>query len=342
MIVLGAMEDEEVGDEGTKDHFFEPFELVHTVMGGALNGLEESVLGIIARETQQSPEQSRSSSASPSFQLPNVTGDGLTETEQLLFFGAASAGKRRLSAGRPMSGTGDVLRGSSDDFPVGGHQPRTVEDIDTILGFSYFERTGDEGVGNGITVAIHADEALGIDDAVVELVDLGDVKGKRPHLRSFAGEELPGRGSEMSSELGVGAVAELSGLSVEIGEVLESPPGKEVVFDEVHGTLDPGGAIGIADFVGLKVKAEALGESLHLGDRDHVFSRSPKDHHVGVVDQTAFADAGKVLERFGEEQLAVEPIEGGIVLEEQHAGITKDAGGGLNRSELSSDDGPVR
>jgi hypothetical protein len=91
----------------------------------------------------------------------------------------------------------------------------------------------------------------------------------------------------MSAELRIRTVAKLPGLSVEVGEVLEAPSGKEVVLDVVHGTLDPGRTVGITEFVGLETKPESLGEGLHLWDRDHVSSRSPQDDDMGVIDQTA-------------------------------------------------------
>jgi hypothetical protein len=81
MFVVMRSDDEEVGDEGPKDHFFEPVEVIHSVMGGTLKGLEESLPGIIARETQQSPEQLWSPSAAPALQLGEVVRDGLTQTE---------------------------------------------------------------------------------------------------------------------------------------------------------------------------------------------------------------------------------------------------------------------
>jgi hypothetical protein len=91
----------------------------------------------------------------------------------------------------------------------------------------------------------------------------------------------------MSTELRIRSVAKLPGLSVELGEVLETPAGKEVVLDVVHGSLDASRTIGITEFVGLKVKPESLGEGLHLWDREHVSSRSPQDDDMGVIDQTA-------------------------------------------------------
>jgi hypothetical protein len=223
-----------------------------------------------------------------------------------------------------------------------GHQTRPIEDVEAVLGLSYFQGAGNEGVGSGVTVTVDADVALGVDDAVVELIDLGDVKGKRFELRQFPSEELSGRGSEVSSKLRVPAVTELSSLLVELGEVLETPAGQKVVLDGVHGALDESRTVDMAQLVGLETKPETLGEGLHLRNGGHVFACPAQDDHVRVVDEAALADPRKVLEGLGEKQLTVKPIEGGIVLEEQHAGIAQDRRGGLNRSEFAADDGPVR
>jgi hypothetical protein len=75
---------------------------------------------------------------------------------------------------------------------MGGNESRPIEDIDSVIGFSNFERACDEGKGYGVAVVVDADVALGVDDAVVELIDLGDVKGKRFELRTFSSEELSG------------------------------------------------------------------------------------------------------------------------------------------------------
>jgi hypothetical protein len=56
-------------------------------MGGASNGLEQSIVGIISIETQESPDELGSFSPSSSFQLLKVARDGFAQSEQLLLVG---------------------------------------------------------------------------------------------------------------------------------------------------------------------------------------------------------------------------------------------------------------
>jgi hypothetical protein len=58
------------------------------------------------------------------------------------------------------------------------------------MSFALFEPTPDEGIGDRVPVVVDINISLDIDDAVVELVDLGDVERNGPKLRLLAGEKL--------------------------------------------------------------------------------------------------------------------------------------------------------
>jgi hypothetical protein len=92
----------------------------------------------------------------------------------------------------------------------------------------------------------------------------------------------------------------------------------------------------------LKAEAVTLGEGGHLWHRHHVAARAFQHHQVSVVDQVSFAGPLKILESVSKKDLALETPEGGNELKEEHAGITADQGGGLNRPQLAADLGAVR
>jgi hypothetical protein len=123
-------------------------------------------------------------------------------------------------------------------------------------------------------MVVDTNVSFGIDDAVVELVDLGDVEGKGSELRLFAGEKLSRGSSKVTFRLGVGRVAELPCLLIDVGKIIETTAGEEVVLDVVHGALDPGGTIGVTFLVSAKLKAKALSEGFHLWYWDHLYTGS--------------------------------------------------------------------
>ncbi len=87
--------------------------------------------------------------------------------------------------------------------------------------------------------------------------------------------------------------------------------------------------------MGLKLEAVAFGEGCHLRHWCHVRSRAAQHHDVGVVDHHGLTGAIEVLQRVGEEHLAVKSLEGRVKLEKQHARIAQHRGGGLHRAQLA-------
>jgi len=66
-------------------------------------------------------------------------------------------------------------------------------------------------------------------------------------------------------------------------------------------------------------EAEALGEGRHLGRRHHPRARAGGDDDVRVINHARRGRAAQVLQRVGQEDLAVKPREGRVGLEEEHA-----------------------
>jgi hypothetical protein len=165
---------------------------------------------------------------------------------------------------------------------------------------------------------VDAHVALGVDDAVVEGVDLGDPDGQRLEHEPLGGEELAPAGVELGAEAGVDLVAPDDGLAIEVVPIVEVATGEEVLVDVVEGPLDARRAVGVADLVGGEGKVEPLGEGGHLGHRHHVSAGAREHDDVGVVDHAAAARAPEIGQRVGEEDLAVEAREGRAALDEDH------------------------
>ena len=127
-----------------------------------------------------------------------------------------------------------------------------------------------------------------------------------------------------------------------VGPVAEGAARQEVSLDITEAALHARRAVGITDGVSLKAEAVTLGESGHFRHRHHVAARAFQHHQVSVVDQASFAGPLKILESVSEKDLALETAEGGKELKEEHARITADQRGGLNRPQLAADLGAVR
>ena len=121
----------------------------------------------------------------------------------------------------------------------------------------------------------------------------------------------------------IDAVAPLARLAVEILPTGEGPAYKEVVFDEVERPLDARRTIGVADLVRRETESHTLCERRHLGHWFHLLAAATQHHHMRVVDHHSLWRAIEVAERLGEKDLAIEPLEGGLNLEEQHPRITQ-------------------
>lgn len=221
-------------------------------------------------------------------------------------------------------------------------EPGSVEDVHFVLRLPHFDSASNERVGNGVAVVVNTNIAHGVDDAVMELVHLGDVERKGFELRTLASKKLSRGCAQVPAELRIGLIAELTCPLIDIGKVLETASGEEVVLDIAHGPLDPCGTIRVTFFVGPKLETKTLGEGLHLGHGNHLLAGPCENNDVGVVDHATLADALEVDKSVGEEQLRVKAIEGGVVLEKEYARIAEHQRCRLNPSELVTDLGSMR
>jgi len=148
----------------------------------------------------------------------------------------------------------------------------------------------------------------------------------------FGCEELEGSGLKVAL---VGAVLEITPgaqLLVAIGQALKAATGVEIVFDEVKGALHAARAVGIAQLVGEKRKAEAGAKRLHLRGGDGGFARAVGHDDARVIEHAARSAASQDLERFGQKDLGVEAMEGRKDLGIEHAGVAKNERGALELS----------
>ncbi len=162
-----------------------------------------------------------------------------------------------------------------------------------------------------------------------------------PQVGPFGGVKLARTGLELALVAGVDLVAPLACLGIGVVPVPELPPGQEVVLEVVEGSFHVRRAIGVALFMGAPCEAVAFGEGLHLRHRDHVPARSLEHHDVGVVDAAEGTGAIHVDQGVGHEQLALEPAETGVELEELQPRVAQHQAGRLRSVELATDGGHV-
>src|ERR1022692_4376825 len=110
----------------------------------------------------------------------------------------------------------------------------------------------------------------------------------------------------------VDTIAPLARLAVHVLPTGESAPGKKVVLYKMEVPFDACRTIGIADLMRRELKAETLGEGLHLRHGNHFAPRAAQHHHMRVVDHDALRRAAGVAQGFGEKHRAVETLESWI------------------------------
>lgn len=99
----------------------------------------------------------------------------------------------------------------------------------------------------------------------------------------------------MSSEAEVDVIAPGPQLEVAVLESGEVPTRVEVVLDVVKGSLDSGGAVRVADGVGLEHEPEVTGERLHDRRRHSVLASAVRDHDRAIVDHATSGRPAHVL-----------------------------------------------
>jgi hypothetical protein len=103
-------------------------------------------------------------------------------------------------------------------------------------------------------------------------------------MHSLDGEQPTRHGVEMFLVSRVDLVAALACLSIQILPTGERAAGQKVAFYQCESTLDAPRPVGIAPLMRHKAEPEAFRERLHLGHRNHLFSRAAQHHHMRVVD----------------------------------------------------------
>jgi hypothetical protein len=151
----------------------------------------------------------------------------------------AMSREESLAARGPVARVADALGEVFEGSRVLGDQARPVEDLDAVAGLAHLELPPDEPPGRRVAHALDVDEALTVDDAVVELVDLGDVDRERFERAPLGGEELPRAGVQLAPRGGVDLVAPEARPLVEVAPVGELTAGEEVVVDVVEACARP-------------------------------------------------------------------------------------------------------
>src|SRR5208283_3854326 len=135
----------------------------------------------------------------------------------------------------------------------------------------------------------------------------------------------------------VDLVTPLARLPIQILPTGERAPGQKVILDEMEGTLNPSGTVGVANLVSREVKAETLSKRGHLGHRNHLAASAAQHHDVRIVDHDAGAGASHVTQRVGEKHLTVEALKRRVTLKEQHPRVAQDSRGGLHLALLAGE-----
>ena len=126
------------------------------------------------------------------------------------------------------------------EFLVGGELPWPPINEHAVLGLSHFDLSANELVGNGVAVAMYANGALAVNDALMEAIDLRHPFGERLERRFVDSKELFGCGMDMFSEHRVFLIAPGTSSGVELVPVGKGSSREEVVLDEVERPLHSG------------------------------------------------------------------------------------------------------
>lgn len=238
--------------------------------------------------------------------------------ELLLLLENWRSGRAALAARRAMALVQDSCAHGIDELLVRRDLSRSVVDVDLALGLADLEPPPEKPPRRRVAVGVDGHEALHVDDALMKGVHLRHPRWQGTQPRLLGDKELARTGMQVTAVSGVDAIAPRDRLAVQRLPVGEFAPDEKVVLDVVEGPLDPCRAIGIPLLVRFEDEAEALAEALHLRHRHHRAPRAGEHDDMGVVDHARRAGAAEVAQRIGEEDLAVEAGERGVVLDEDH------------------------
>ena len=180
------------------------------------------------------------------------------------------------------------------------------------------DRLTNPALGYRVTVGVDRDVAVEIDDALEHFVDRWQRAGQALQVRLLDHVRRLGGHAQRALRFRIGDVATPGEcLGVQVREVAEGAPRKEISLDIGERSLDASFAISMADTVGLETETEGAGEGGHLGGDHRRITGSGGDHHAGVVDDAGRANA--VHEACGLEQelFGLEARIAGEVVDEQ-------------------------
>src|SRR6266545_7429001 len=100
----------------------------------------------------------------------------------------------------------------------------------------------------------------------------------------LGGKQLSGNRPDVLLVGAIDLVAPSASSLVEIVPVGKLPSGQKVFLNEPERPFYPAGSIGIADLMGVELKAVALAEGCHLRYRHHVRACAAQHHDMCVVD----------------------------------------------------------
>lgn len=134
----------------------------------------------------------------------------------------------------------------------------------------------------------------------------------------------------------VDLVAPCPRLTVQVVPISKGSPGQKVSLDKMKRTFDATGAVGIADFVRYKAESQPIGKRRHFGNGNHPAAGPAQYNNMSVVDHHPLGGASEVSVRVRKKHFAVESLEAGKELKEEHARVAQDCRGCLNIARFAA------
>ena len=332
-----SIDSEVVARDAAQDHPFQAIQIVESVAGRFVNGGQQRFTGIVANQAQQLAQGNNQILAATLLESLKVIGDFGRGFQNRLFFRMGIAAFDAFPTRRAVFEQSDALLSGFGNAAVGDDTAEIELDFDLIFGFAHLDTATNPGDWHGIAIRVQRDVSFHIHDALMKPVYLGNPGGQRFQMRLFGGKQLARNGAEMFFVCRIDAIAPLARLKIQIVPTGESASGKEVVLDKVEGPFDAARTVRIAQFVGSELETEAFAEGLHLRHRNHPPPRAAQHNHVRVVDHDPTASAAEKTQGVGQEDFAVEPLERGVALKEQHARVAQHGRCGLRAAFFSGD-----
>ena len=325
----------------TQDHAFDAVQIVEAIAGGFFDGSDEGFTGIVADHAQQLAQGKNEILPAPLLESQEVIGEFRRCFQDRLLFRMRIGPFDAFPARRTVFGQSDALLLWRSNAAV-GHDVAQIElDFDGVFGFADLDSAADPGDRHGVPIRLQRDVSFHVDDPLMNPVYLGNPEGQRLEMCPFDSKQLARNCADMLLVGRIDAIAPLAGLKIEILPTGESASGKEVVLDEVKRSFDASGTIRITELVGSELETEAFAEGLHLGYWNHLTASATQHNDVSVIDQDPTANPSEKTQGVGQEHLAIEALERGVALKEQHPRVAQDGGCRLRRLLLAGDLNPM-